>query len=111
MIPITRFCPRLTKTTFLAGAAALLLPTLAVAREFHVAKTGTDANSGETKAPFLTISKAAQLAQPGDVVTVHAGILFGKPRNSTHPLAGPFEDIRDGQNRYVIHAGMRGVTP
>ena len=43
------------------------------AREIHVAKTGDDAGAGDRARPYLTISKAAAVAQPGDTVTVHAG--------------------------------------
>ncbi|MCK4992560.1 MAG: DUF1565 domain-containing protein, partial [Bacteroidales bacterium] len=44
------------------------------AKEYHVAKTGNDKNSGALESPFLTIQKAANLAQPGDVITVHQGV-------------------------------------
>jgi len=44
------------------------------AREYHVAKTGNDNSQGTLKSPFLTIQAAANLAQPGDVITVHEGI-------------------------------------
>ncbi|MEK7995797.1 MAG: right-handed parallel beta-helix repeat-containing protein, partial [Planctomycetota bacterium] len=43
------------------------------AREIHVAKTGSDSALGDQDSPYLTINKAAQVAQPGDTVTVHAG--------------------------------------
>ncbi len=43
------------------------------AREIYVAKTGSDSASGSQAGPFLTINKAASIAQPGDIVTVHAG--------------------------------------
>ncbi|MGA2243355.1 MAG: carbohydrate-binding protein [Verrucomicrobiota bacterium] len=43
------------------------------AAEFHVMVTGNDANPGTTAAPFRTIQQAANVAQPGDVITVHAG--------------------------------------
>jgi len=43
------------------------------AREIHVAKTGSDSGSGDERSPYLTINKAASLAQPGDTVTAHAG--------------------------------------
>jgi len=43
------------------------------AREIHVAKTGSDSGSGSVSDPFLSITKAAEVAQPGDTVTVHAG--------------------------------------
>ncbi|MCK5643155.1 MAG: DUF1565 domain-containing protein, partial [Gammaproteobacteria bacterium] len=44
------------------------------AREYHVATTGLDSNKGSQAKPFLTIQHAADLAQPGDVITVHEGI-------------------------------------
>ena len=42
-------------------------------REIHVAVTGNDGAQGTAKQPFRTISKAAEVAMPGDVVTVHKG--------------------------------------
>jgi hypothetical protein len=44
------------------------------AREIHVAKTGSDSGSGDQSSRYLTINKAAFVAQPGDIVTVHAGM-------------------------------------
>ena len=44
------------------------------AKEYHVAKTGNDDNPGTTEAPFLTIQKAANIAQAGDVITIHEGV-------------------------------------
>ncbi len=42
--------------------------------EFHVSVQGSDTNDGTLHRPFRTISAAARIAQPGDVITVHAGI-------------------------------------
>ena len=44
------------------------------AKEYHVAKTGSDRGSGSKAAPFLTIGRAALVARAGDVITVHMGI-------------------------------------
>lgn len=44
------------------------------AAEYHVARTGSDAAAGDASHPFQTISKAAAIAQAGDVITVHEGI-------------------------------------
>jgi hypothetical protein len=44
-----------------------------MAREIHVAKTGDDSGPGDEAHPYLTISRAADVARPGDIVTVHAG--------------------------------------
>ncbi len=58
-----------TLITFMAIAASG-----AYATEFHVATQGHDANHGNRKAPLRTIQRAADLAQPGDVITVHEGV-------------------------------------
>lgn len=44
------------------------------AREYHVAKNGNDSNPGTKEMPLLSIQAAAELAQPGDVITVHKGV-------------------------------------
>ncbi len=41
---------------------------------YHVSKSGNDTFPGTAEQPFLTISRAAGIAMPGDTVTVHAGI-------------------------------------
>ncbi len=67
----------------------LVLPlafTAAHATEFHVAIRGSDANPGTKSAPVRTIQRAAELAQPGDVITVHEGIYrerVNPPRGGT----------------------------
>ncbi|GAA4588167.1 hypothetical protein GCM10023194_39080 [Planotetraspora phitsanulokensis] len=71
---------KLRRTLSALAGAAMVVVTLAVpsqaaaARQIHVAKTGNDANAGTSAAPYLTIDKAAQEAQPGDTVVVHAGL-------------------------------------
>ena len=44
------------------------------AKEYHVAKTGSDTNQGTSESPFLSIQAAADVAQVRDVITVHEGI-------------------------------------
>ncbi len=51
----------------------ILLPAYLSAREYHVSPVGNDAGPGTENAPFRTINHAAQMALPGDTVTVHAG--------------------------------------
>ena len=43
------------------------------AREYHVSVKGLDTNAGSASKPLKTISAAAQVAQPGDVIIVHEG--------------------------------------
>ena len=62
------------KSILATGLALLAFTTVVPAGTFHVATTGSDTNSGTEKAPFRTIQHAADLAQPGDVITVHQGI-------------------------------------
>jgi hypothetical protein len=51
-----------------------LLVYVASAREYHVSIKGNDKNPGTITQPFRTIGKAASLAVPGDMITVHAGV-------------------------------------
>ena len=44
------------------------------AREFQVSVKGDDHNEGTAARPFRTISAAARVARPGDVITVHEGV-------------------------------------
>ena len=54
------------------AAAAALAANLHGA-EIHVSISGKDSHPGTAAEPLRTIQRAADLAQPGDVVTVHAG--------------------------------------
>ncbi|MFW6290468.1 MAG: right-handed parallel beta-helix repeat-containing protein, partial [Mariniphaga sp.] len=60
------------------------------ATEYHVAKTGSDNNPGTSEKPFLTIQAAANIAQPGDTITVHKGIY----REWVKPVRGGTSDNR-----------------
>ena len=56
------------------------------AKEYHVSVRGRDTNSGSASEPLKTISAAAQVAQPGDVITVHKGTYrerINPPRGGT----------------------------
>jgi len=55
-----------------ASMAALAISVGAA--EIHVATTGNDSSSGTLAAPLRTIQRAADLAQPGDIITVHEGV-------------------------------------
>ncbi len=54
----------------------------------HVAVDGDDTNAGTRKAPFRTIQHAATVAQPGDIITVHAGTY----REHINPPQGGLSD-------------------
>jgi alpha-N-arabinofuranosidase len=71
---------------YAAILSGLVFTFTAQATTFHVATNGSDANSGTKMAPFRTIQHAADLAQPGDVITVNGGIYrerVSPPRGGT----------------------------
>jgi len=51
----------------------LLLSGAIQARDYHVSVKGDDTAKGTAKAPFQTISRAAEVAQPGDIITEYGG--------------------------------------
>ncbi len=60
-------------------------------KEYHVAKNGSDANTGTSDEPFLTIQKAASMAQPGTLITVHKGVYRERVNP---PRGGSSDDMR-----------------
>ena len=94
---------RLTTPTIsrLACFATLLFSgaLCASAREIHVAKTGDDSGNGSQERPYLTIAKASEVAQPGDVITVHAGTY----REWVKPVRGG-----DGENNRITYRAAPG---
>jgi hypothetical protein len=74
----------------LAAALSFTLAATALAREFHVSPRGDDAQNGSAATPLRTIAAAATLAQPGDVVTVHAGVY----RERVNPPRGGESDTK-----------------
>lgn len=77
---------------------------------YFVVKNGSDFNPGTADKPFLTISKAAYVAKPGDVVTVHEGVY----REWVNPKFGGTSSQRiiyqaaEGEN--VVITGAEVVT-
>lgn len=63
---------------------------VAQATNFHVAPSGSDANTGTQAAPFRTIQRAADLAQPGDIINVHEGVY----RERVNPRRGGISDSK-----------------
>src|SRR5579859_6793956 len=62
------------KATLAQVAVLAIFSTTLSATEFHVAPDGNDTNRGTRKAALRTIQRAADLAQPGDVITVQGGV-------------------------------------
>ncbi len=83
--------------------------------EYHVKPTGSDAACGDAEHPFATISKAAQMASPGDTVIVHEGAY----REQVDPKRGGLSEHEritycgaEGEARPVIKGSecVRGWT-
>jgi len=78
------------------GAVAMGYPAVSdetstlARKEYHVSVDGDDAHDGSAARPLRTISAAAELAQPGDVITVHAGVY----RERVNPPRGGDSDSR-----------------
>jgi alpha-N-arabinofuranosidase len=71
---------------FLVLLGLFLAGPLACARDIVVSVDGNNSSDGSAQHPLKTISAAARLAQPGDVVTVHAGVYrerIDPPRGGT----------------------------
>ena len=72
---------------------AVVLAATGMGAELHVAMQGDDSNRGTPRAPLRTVQRAATLAQPGDTITVHAGVYrkrINPPRggtSDTQPIA------------------------
>ena len=69
------------------------------AKEYHVSTTGLDQNPGSKSKPFKTISAAAQIAQPGDTITVHTGVY----RERVNPPRGGKSD-----KKRITYQGAKG---
>jgi len=51
-----------------------LLYNALFSKEIHVSVNGNDRNEGSSLNPYRTISQAARVAMPGDIITVHSGV-------------------------------------
>ncbi len=69
------------------------------AKEYHVAKTGDDSNNGTSESPFLTIQAAADVAEAGDVITIHKGVY----RESISPPRGS-----DSKSNPIVYQAAAG---
>lgn len=88
----------------------LILATAASAKEFHVASTGHDTDPGTPTAPLSTIQHASDLAQPGDVITVHAGVYrerIDPPRGGTSDAVRITYQVAPGEK--VVVTGAKPV--
>ena len=88
-----------------------LLTIMAFGKEYHVSVKGNDKNEGTLSYPFKTISFAALIAQPGDIITVHEGTY----RERITPIRGGTSDAkrivyRAAKNEKVEIKGSEVIT-
>ena len=94
----------------LCSCGSLMDRNTAPSREYHVSVSGDDNNDGEAISPFKTISAAMQVAQPGDVITVHEGVY----RERVNPPRGGTSDdkrivYRAAEGEKVVITGSEVV--
>ncbi|WP_407452428.1 right-handed parallel beta-helix repeat-containing protein [Bifidobacterium pullorum] len=82
-----------------------------MAFEFHVRPDGDDLATGDLDHPFATISKAAELACPGDTVIVHEGVY----REQVDPSRGGVSDLerivyRAADGEHPVIKGSERIT-
>ena len=97
--------------TFVAALTITLTGCSLGAREYHVSAIGLDSNTGSKSKPFKTISAAAQVAKPGDVITVREGIYrerINPPRGGTSD--GKRITYRAAKGESVIIKGSERIT-
>lgn len=95
----------MTRSLWFALAGVVLPISLgagaAAAAQFHVSPGGDDTHDGSAARPLKTISAAARVAQPGDVITVHAGTYRERV---TPPRGGLSDDKR------IVYQAAPGET-
>lgn len=69
-------------------------------KTYYVSKSGNDSNNGDENSPFLTISKAGEVALPGDTVMIGGGIYeeMLAPKNSGTASNPIIYKAKDGEN-------------
>ncbi len=67
-----------------------LVAQVALGAEYHVSPEGSEGGDGSAARPFRAIQAAAEVAQPGDVITVQAGVY----RERINPPRGGESDAR-----------------
>ena len=89
----------LNKNRRLFITASIVMAGFASAKEIHVSKAGNDKNDGSANKPLLTIQAAANVAMPGDVITVGNGTYR---EEITPPRGG------DSESKPIVYQAAKG---
>ncbi|HTY89363.1 MAG TPA: right-handed parallel beta-helix repeat-containing protein [Candidatus Acidoferrum sp.] len=89
------------KVAFRLLSGLLALVATLHGAEYQVATNGSDSNPGTKERPFRTIQHAADLAQPGDVITVRQGVY----RERLRPPRGGLSD-----RKRIVYRAAPGET-
>ncbi|MEI6752865.1 MAG: right-handed parallel beta-helix repeat-containing protein [Paludibacter sp.] len=90
---------------YIAIFSFCLLSFSMIANTYYVSKTGNDKNKGTRKSPFLSISKGAEKAEPGDTVFVCEGVYRERVSPPWGGLAGRPIVYMGEPNKNVIIKG------
>ncbi len=99
-----------SKALLLTAIAALCLPAAATGRTFYVSKNGSDSSPGSIEKPLLTIQRAADLMQPGDVCVVGGGLYRETVRPAQSGEIGKPLVFRARDGETVTITGTEPVT-
>ncbi len=107
---ITHLSYEYTLKVFVSTVIILCAFSSLNAKEYHVSSSGLDSSIGSKDEPFKTISTAANIALPGDTITVHEGI-YREQVNP--PRGGESESLRivyrAGKGENVIIKGSEVI--
>jgi Right handed beta helix region len=78
------------------------------ARQLHVSTTGESTGTGSSEAPFGSIQKACDAAQPGDTVAVARGTYKEKIRIKRSGTAGNFVTLQAAEGVIISGKGVEG---
>ncbi|MCX6343441.1 MAG: carbohydrate-binding protein [Armatimonadetes bacterium] len=90
---------RFRSLVLFAAPALCLMGSALFANEFYVSTKGKDSNNGSRSAPLRTIQRGAELAKPGDVITVHQGVY----RERINPPRGG-----DSDTKRIVYQAAKG---
>jgi len=94
-----------------ASAGCVMVVALCLGAEYHVAQErprASDDNAGTAAMPWKTISRAAEVLQPGDTVTVHEGVYreYVQPKRSGKEGAPIAYRAADGERVIITGADV-----